>query len=601
MRVAELFKRFMPPDLVRGADDYRRAKLLINIAFIAAAACPVVALSYIGHKHYLAVVFLAISTLCYAVLPFMVRRQVSLRALGHVLCLFAFLMLNSLIATTGGLQSTVLQWLAMVPLFAALTLGRRQMMVWAVVVVVSAGVYYGLALAGVQVMNRIPAHGMMRSEFVAIVALIIVLSLVANIFESGREENVDALKASNDAATKLNTGLIQVKEALESEKSKVELMMRDSEELRQDLALSLENMIEAVQRFSSGDLTVRFEILRDDHIGRLFESFNKAIENIKGLTVRLIETVQSTASSSAQISASTDALSADALEQSERIAKIAAMIDHLALQMGTNAFTASQFAELAKQSAERSKNGSSMVGQVIDGMTSIENVVRKSAQTVQNLGTSSSQIGDIIKVIDEIADQTNLLALNAAIEAARAGEQGRGFAVVADEVRKLAERTTKATKEIAAMIHRIQSETQEAVGTIHQGTDEVARGKALVVQTGAAFEDFMRGAVQSAETYSKIAATSQEQAEEIRELAATIEDINRTVQQSALSSSQIAEAVNDMNRLTERLMKLVSHFRVENVALMQIAKGSAQQPRGNTRTLSGNGSSPALLAERLPR
>jgi methyl-accepting chemotaxis protein len=239
-----------------------------------------------------------------------------------------------------------------------------------------------------------------------------------------------------------------------------------------------------------------------------------------------------------------------------------------------------------------------MVGQVIDGMTSIENVVRKSAETVQNLGTSSSQIGDIIKVIDEIADQTNLLALNAAIEAARAGEQGRGFAVVADEVRKLAERTTKATKEIATMIRRIQNETQQAVGTIHQGTDEVARGKALVVQTGAAFEDFMRGAAQSAETYSKIAVISQEQAEEIRELAATIDDINHTVQQSALSSTQIANAVTDMNRLTERLMKLVSHFRVENMALLQVARGTAQSV-GNHRTLpaSANGSSPALLAE----
>ena len=156
-------------------------------------------------------------------------------------------------------------------------------------------------------------------------------------------------------------------------------------------------------------------------------------------------------------------------------------------------------------------------------MIKISEVVKQSAETVQALGKSSDQIGEIVQVIDDIADQTNLLALNAAIEAARAGEQGRGFAVVADEVRKLAERTTKATKEIATMIKQIQKDTNDAVESMQQGTAEVEVGKKLAEKAGSSLQEIIHGAEQVVDIVTQVAAASEEQSSAAEQISKNIE------------------------------------------------------------------------------
>ncbi|MBW7842621.1 MAG: methyl-accepting chemotaxis protein, partial [Ignavibacterium sp.] len=191
-------------------------------------------------------------------------------------------------------------------------------------------------------------------------------------------------------------------------------------------------------------------------------------------------------------------------------------------------------------------------------------VVRESAETVQQLGKNSDQIGEIVQVIDDIADQTNLLALNAAIEAARAGEQGRGFAVVADEVRKLAERTTKATKEIATMIKQIQKDTNGAVESMQQGTQEVESGKTLAQKAGASLKDIINGAEQVVDIVSQVAAASEEQSSAAEQISKNIESISSVTQQSASGLQQIAHASEDLNRLTLNLQELIAQFKVDN-------------------------------------
>jgi methyl-accepting chemotaxis protein len=572
MTFQEYVHKFIPEEFALENDMMRRGKLLVSIAFVAAMTCPIASTSYLLYGHYWAIVFVMSAGVCMALLPTLLRRSRNIALCGQLLCVIIFIMLNSLIFTTNGIRSTVLQWLAVLPLLAALTLGRREMFQWLGACVAFALTYFVAGLLGYTFINKIPDTAIFRSEFVAVTILLVLIALIANMFESGRQEAFAAVEKRTREANELNRGLINMKSALEREKSKVEDMVSESEHLNDYLAASMEHMLEAVHRFASGDLTVRFHVEKeDDDIGRIFVAFNNAIDNMRKTIIKVVENVEATASASAQIFASTETMSFAAREQADRIMSAASAIENVAAQMQDTAKQAGEFASGARRTALETQAGSGIVIQTIDGMTKIDDVVRRSAETVEELGVSSNQIGEIIQVINDIADQTNLLALNAAIEAARAGDQGRGFAVVADEVRKLAERTTKATKEIAAMIQKIQRDTQDAVHVIRQGTSEVERGKELVAKTGRALESAMLASSNSAQTYSSIATVNKEQSLEMGELSSNMDGVKNVVQETAHGISNVAEAARNLNQLTEYLNKLVSRFRIDNRTVLQIS------------------------------
>jgi len=220
-------------------------------------------------------------------------------------------------------------------------------------------------------------------------------------------------------------------------------------------------------------------------------------------------------------------------------------------------------ADTAKQARASAEQGGSVVKETVNGMQSIAEVVRVSAATVQELGKSSDQIGEIIGVIDDIADQTNLLALNAAIEAARAGEQGRGFAVVADEVRKLAERTTKATKEIATMIKKIQGDTHGAVTAMEKGTKHVDEGIKLADRAGTSLNEIVGISQKVTDMVTQIAAASEEQSTTSEMISKNVEAISTVTGESARGTQEIARASEELKQLTERLSELLSKFKVD--------------------------------------
>jgi methyl-accepting chemotaxis protein len=273
-------------------------------------------------------------------------------------------------------------------------------------------------------------------------------------------------------------------------------------------------------------------------------------------------------------------MAAGSQEQTTQSEEIARAVEQMAKSIAVNSESAGEAAHTAEKAKGAAEQGGKVVLDTVSGMKQIANVVRESAGTIQNLGKSSDQIGEIIGVIEHIADQTNLLALNAAIEAARAGEQGRGFAVVADEVRKLAEQTTKATKQIAGMIQQIQSDSHGAVRTMANATKQVDEGIVLADHAGASLQEIVEISNKVTHMVTQIAVANEEQSSTSEQISKNMEAIASVTQQTSSGTQQIARAAEDLNRLTETLQSLVNQFKLnaqnENGALSQTPQKSLE-------------------------
>jgi methyl-accepting chemotaxis protein len=321
---------------------------------------------------------------------------------------------------------------------------------------------------------------------------------------------------------------------------------------------------EVLAVMATGDLTVKVKgEYKGDH-QLMKNSINAVSDSLSKALVEVSESVSATASAANEISASSEQMAAGANEQSMQTSEITTSIEQMTTTILDNTKNASFAATTAKNAGEQAKKGGQVVSQTIQGMNRISDVVEKSAEMVYALGKNSDKIGEIIQVIDDIADQTNLLALNAAIEAARAGEQGRGFAVVADEVRKLAERTTKATKEIASMIKTIQKDTSDAVASMKEGTVEVENGKRLANEAENVLKDIIAVAQKVADTVIQVAAASEEQSNSSEQISRNIEGINNVTRETSQGISQIARASEDLSKLTINLQEMITRFKISS-------------------------------------
>ena len=320
---------------------------------------------------------------------------------------------------------------------------------------------------------------------------------------------------------------------------------------------------QVLAQISKGDLTSRVTgNYKGDH-EILKNSINTMGESVSSILLKVKEVADAAASASNQISTSTEEMATGAHEQASQATEVSGAVEQMSRTIFETTKNTSAASDASRNAGRSAKEGGKVVEETIIGMDRIADVVKESADIVVELGKSSDQIGEIVQVIDDIADQTNLLALNAAIEAARAGEQGRGFAVVADEVRKLAERTTKATKEIAEMIKQIQKDTSGAVASMKNGTAEVEKGKLLAHKAGDSLGEIITGAEKVSDIINQVAAASEEQSGAAEHISKNIESISSVTQQSASGIQQIAHASEDLNRLTLNLQELVAQFKVD--------------------------------------
>lgn len=336
-----------------------------------------------------------------------------------------------------------------------------------------------------------------------------------------------------------------------------------AEQQERYLKEAVEAMLREMQKFAKGNLLVYLPETDSGLIGKLFAGFNAAVHNVRSMMLRIQELSESVASAGIEISANTDELAAGMQQQSHQVTEVTTAVAEMTNTISENSKSVTGAAEASKNAGDTASSGGKEIEKTIDGMNRIAEVVKRSSDTVKALGDNSQQIGAIIQVIDEIADQTNLLALNAAIEAARAGEQGRGFAVVADEVRKLAERTTKATKEIAEMIKKIQHDTVDAVESMKLGQQEVEIGRGQAAKAGSALHEIITSTQKVADLINQVASASEEQSSTAALIQQSISGMSQVTHDSASGITQIAHASDDMSRLTSQLNDLMKEFIVQ--------------------------------------
>ena len=328
------------------------------------------------------------------------------------------------------------------------------------------------------------------------------------------------------------------------------------------ISKTLADVFSVMAAIADGDLTARSSNTSDDEMGMLGKEMNIMGDKLSRILSRLSANSILVSTAAVQMHATADQMSTSTEElaaQANTIATACEEMSSTSSEIAKNCHTAANDSAKANDAA---LTGAKVVNEIVNVMSLISERVQDTAQTVEALGSRSDQIGQIIGTINDIADQTNLLALNAAIEAARAGEQGRGFAVVADEVRALAERTTKATKEIREMIKSIQIETKSAVLAMDDGVRQVEQGTLEAAKSGQALHDILAQINNVTSQINQIAVAAEQQTATTHEININIQQISDVARITSTSSHEESSSAHQLASLADDLKGMVGLFRI---------------------------------------
>ncbi len=353
----------------------------------------------------------------------------------------------------------------------------------------------------------------------------------------------------------------------------------------------ISGMVSMIEEVAAKNLTVEdMHTASGDELGKAGLALNQMKNSLRQMIQSIAGTAEHLASASEELSSTANVQAEGAETQKGKTDQVATAMQEMSSTVSQISENSAKAAEASRHAAETARKGGGIVEETLERMRAIAESVTSTAKKVSELNRSSDQIGRIVNVINDIADQTNLLALNAAIEAARAGEQGRGFAVVADEVRKLAERTTSATKEIAQMIQTLQNETQVAVSAMEEGRKRVDEGVHTTAQAGEALKEIIGTSENVGGVISQIATAASQQSSATEEINQNMESIAQLVKESADGAQQSAKACQDLSELALDLQKMVSNFKLENRSGKSAWSSKHPQPTARAKTKSASAS-----------
>ena len=360
---------------------------------------------------------------------------------------------------------------------------------------------------------------------------------------------------------------------------------------QESLQRSVTEFLTIVSQIARGDLTLRGKVT-NDALGNVVDSVNYMLDNFAKVLERVRKAAIDVQTNANDILISSEEMASGANQQDQEITNTSSAVEQLTVSMKQVSNNAEASAEAARRALDAAEQGNRSVRDTLEGMQRIRASVQATAKKIKSLGDRSLEISEIVNVINDITEQTNLLALNAAIEAARAGEAGRGFAVVADEVRKLAEHSRNATKDISALIKSIQAETNEAVVVMEEGTKEVEVGAKLADQAGKALEAISSVVRQSAELVQEISLASKQQVRGTEGVANAMQIISGITRQTSQGTRGTARTVETMVKLSEQLNEALSQFKIANNGASQAAGAVTGAGSGRPELVATGGGRP---------
>jgi len=324
---------------------------------------------------------------------------------------------------------------------------------------------------------------------------------------------------------------------------------------------AIRRLLDEMMDLADGDLTIEATVT-EDITGAIADSVNQAVEEMRGLVTTINETSVRVSASAQETRATAMHLSEASEHQRDQIVNASAIVKQMSNTMAEMANKANNSVSIARQSLDIANEGGATVRATIDGMDNIREQIQETSKRIKRLGESSQEIGNIVELIEDIADQTNILALNAAMQAAMAGEAGRGFAVVADEVQRLAERSTNATKQIEALVKTIQADTSEAVTSMEASTSEVVAGAERAEAAGEALKRIEQVSGQIAMEIETIAASAAAQSADAQSINDTMQVIQEITNQTSEGTGQTSQSIEMLAGMSEELRNTVARFRL---------------------------------------